>query len=207
MLHETLWNENADLAQQCRDHPFVLGLEHGTLEPAAFQRYVAQDAYYLRAFMRAYALALAKVNEIEPARELHTLIGGVLEELRLHETYAKRLQIDLARVQPYPTTTAYVNFLLHTAWHSDAGHTLAAMTPCMRLYAHLGRALAPTLRDDHPYAEWIRTYSGDEFEGLARRIEHLLDRLAQDTLATHDAYHYAMYCEREFFGAPLGADT
>ena len=54
-LHSTLWQENQDLAQACLHHPFVAGLGDGSLDQSAFERYVAQDAFFLLAFARAYA--------------------------------------------------------------------------------------------------------------------------------------------------------
>ena len=32
MLHDTLWNENAELVRRCLEHPFVQGLADGTLD-------------------------------------------------------------------------------------------------------------------------------------------------------------------------------
>jgi len=60
MLHEILWQQNVRLAEVCLHHPFVRGLADGTLDPEAFRRYVAQDAFFLNAFARAYALAAAR---------------------------------------------------------------------------------------------------------------------------------------------------
>ena len=59
MLHDILWQQNALLVDECLYHPFVRGLANGTLEPETFKRYVAQDAFFLNAFARAYALAAA----------------------------------------------------------------------------------------------------------------------------------------------------
>jgi len=36
-----------------------------------------------------------------------------------------------------------------------------------------------------------------------RTLESLLDDLAPDEPAVHDAYRYAMMCELDFFSAPL----
>ena len=205
-LHLVLWNESADLAEACLRHPFVRGMADGSLAPAAFRRYVAQDVFFLDAFWRAYALAAARITgDPERARAFHRLMGGVLEEIRLHEGYAKGLGIDIRRVKPYPCVQAYTDFLLRTAWHDGPGETVAAMTPCMRLYSWLGKRLRVDLRPGHPYAKWIETYSSAGFEALARELESLLDRLADDRPAIHDAYRYAMQCEVEFFTAPLGA--
>lgn len=203
MLHQTLWQSNADLAQACLNHPFVRGLADGSLDPEAFRRYVSQDAFYLRAFLRAYAIAAAKSETLEQARQYHRLMGGVFYELTLHAGYAERLHIDLARVKPWPSTLAYTDFLLRTAWHGTPGEIAAAMTPCMRLYAFLGQELAKGGLSKHAYADWIATYSGDEVESLAAELESLLDAVAEDTPTIRDAYRYAMQCELSFFSAPL----
>ena len=208
-LHEALWNENRDLALACRSHPFVRGLADGTLELPAFQRYVAQDAYFLRAFARAFALAAARSPDMETWHTFRELLDGAAQELQLHTRYSETLGIDLERVSPYAATQAYTDFLLATAWHSSLDETVAAMTPCMRLYAFLGKELAEEAsaipRASHPYRDWIETYSGAEFQAGASRLEALLDRLATDRPAIRNAYRYAMQCELRFFSAPLEA--
>ena len=205
-LHQTLWEANADLAQACLEQPFVQGLADGSLDAGAFRRYVAQDAFFLKAFLRAYALGAAKCERLEHAARFRDLMGGVLEELELHGRYATSLGIELATVRPLPATRAYTDFLLRTAWSAGVAEIVAAMVPCMRLYAWLGKTLAPKLRDGHPYGDWIRTYSDPAFENLAASVENLLDELAEDGAPIRDVYRYAMLCERDFFAAPLQAE-
>jgi thiaminase/transcriptional activator TenA len=203
MLHATLWQTNLDLARTCLELPFVQALADGRLQAVTFQRYVAQDAFFLNAFLRAYALAAAKCDRLDHVATFRDLMGGVLEELQLHRHYAQRLGIDLNTVEPLSATRAYTDFLLRVAWSAGVGEIVAAMTPCMRLYAWLGAELAPQRYDDHPYGEWIRTYADPEFDALAKRLEELLDDTAADTPAVREAYRYAMICERDFFAAPM----
>ncbi len=198
-LHRVLWESNLDLARACLEHPFVRGLADGSLAPGAFKRYVAQDAFFLRSFLRAYCVAAARCTEKpDQVTVFHRLIGGALEELELHASYAKSLSIDLDRVRPRPATKAYTDFLERTAWTSGAAEVVSAMTPCMRLYAFLGQSLGPAARDN-PYRNWIATYSSDEFEALAAELETLLDETGEDTPAIRRAYRYAMSCELDFF--------
>jgi thiaminase/transcriptional activator TenA len=203
MLHEILWQQNAGLAEACLHHPFVRGLADGTLEPEAFRQYVAQDAFFLNTFARAYAVAAARSQDMETLISLCELLNGVLQELRLHAGYVQELKIELARVQPYWAVEAYTNFLLATAWHREPGETIAAMTPCMQLYGYLGAELAKTVTPGNPYQPWITTYSGCDFQALVTRLESLLDSIAEDTPAVRDAYAYAMRCELNFFAAML----
>jgi thiaminase/transcriptional activator TenA len=201
-LARGLWADNTDLAQAALDHPFVRGLRAGTLPRHHFQAYLAQDAYFLDAFARAYALALAHSPEQQGRRAFFELLAGVFEELRLHEGYAARWEVHLSSVTPMKATQAHTDFLLATAALQGVGETCAAMTPCMRLYAFLGQSLAADHPDEtHPYVEWIRTYADPSFEALAVRLENLLDRYASATPRVQSVYRRAMALELDFFTA------
>ena len=201
-LARTLWQANADWAAKILAHPFVQGLGDGSLPTPSFKGYVAQDAYFLDAFARAYAFCLAHGTTREDLFGFAELIAGVLEELKLHQGYTEKLEISLDNVTPLPATRAYVEFLLHTARQGQLGETIAAMTPCMRLYAFLGQALAE--RNVAPaYADWVKTYADPGFEALAARLEALLDKHATDSAAVRTNYRRAMDLEYGFFDANL----
>jgi thiaminase/transcriptional activator TenA len=201
-LSATLWAANADLAGRILAHGFVRGLADGTLPLQSFKGYVAQDAYFLEAFARAYAFCLAHSTAREDLYGFAALIQGVIDELKLHKSYAERWQVDLAGVQPVEATRAYVDFLLATARRGDLGETIAAMTPCMRLYAFLGTSLAAG-KVAPLYADWVKTYADPGFEALAAELEALLDRHATDTDAVRANYRRAMELELGFFAANL----
>ncbi len=201
-LAKTLWEENADLSRAALEHRFVRGLKDGSLPLDSFKEYIGQDAFFLEAFARAYALALAHGPDQKSLHEFAELLSGVLEELELHEGYAAEWEVRLEDASPGEATLAYTDFLLSTAALGSVGETCAAMTPCMRLYAFLGQELAKEGSDkDNPYAEWIETYADPEFEALAARLEALLDHHAADTSAVRAAYRRAMVLEVAFFEA------
>ncbi len=200
MTAQALWQRNRDLADACLKHPFVQGIASGQLARASFQVYVAQDAYFLEAFARAYALALAKSPDREGIRVFKDLLVGVFEELALHQSYAERWGISL-EPEPLASTRAYTDFLLRTASLEPVGHTAAAMTPCMRLYAWLGQQLAPKLDPESPYAKWVETYSSPDVEALAARLEALLDRYGGEPARLAELYRRAMELELASFQA------
>jgi thiaminase/transcriptional activator TenA len=207
-LAASLWAENADLAAAALAHPFVTGLGDATLPRERFAGYVAQDAFFLEAFARAYALGAAHSRDRAGLDAFADLLAGVRAELRLHEDYAARWGIDLAQVQPLPATLAYTDFLLATASLGGTALTCAAMVPCMRLYAFLGRSLAGRAGDAGDYAEWITTYADPGFEELAGSLERLLDTSAGeaphpsgDAAALRRAYRRALQLEVGFFDA------
>ena len=198
-LARNLWAEHAASAERALDHPFVRGLADGTLPRAGFAGYVAQDAFFLEAFARAYAFAVAHSPDRTALDSFTELLVGARDELRLHASYATAWGVDLSAVEPEPATRAYTDFLLGVAATGDVGVTCTAMTPCMRLYAHLGQGLSA--EDAGPYAAWVATYADPAFETLAATVERLLDRCAEDTAEVRDAYGRAMRLELAFFDA------
>lgn len=204
MKASELFEANLDVARACRDHPFVQGIASGSLDRDAFCFYIAQDAAFLDAFARAYALGMAKAPDRESMTTFRSLVDGVFEELALHGEYAARWGVDLTG-EPAPATRAYTDFLLRVGALEPVGHLCAAMTPCMRLYAWLGQELEPVARADGPYREWVDTYSDPEFGSLAATLEDLLDRLGGDSAAVASHYRTAMRLELDFFAAAIDA--
>ncbi len=166
---------------------------------AAFSAaYIAQDAFFLDAFARAYALALARSRDTTTLLTLADLIGGVRAELGLHAAYSAggaptRPSLSPRR-RPSPTRS-----FCATAATGAEGLTYAAMTPCMRLYAFLGSSLDPSTAGR--YADWIMTYADPDFQALAARLEQLLDDHAPDSVAAGAIYRRAMTLELAFFDA------
>ena len=197
------FDDHRDLVAACEDHPFVRGIASGELPRERFLFYVEQDAWFLRAFARAYALAMAKAPDTATMMELKALLEGVFEELELHRGYAEQWGADL-EPEPAGATLAYTDFLLRVAWSEPVAAILAAMAPCMRLYAHLGQHFAPSASPDSPYLEWVTTYADEEFEALAQRMEALLDAHDDGSEAIAGHYRTAMLRELQFFDQAAG---
>lgn len=202
-LAAALWTSNGDLAAAALAHPFVRGIADGSLPESVFAGYVAQDAFFLESFVRGYALGVARSPDRAGLDAFADMLQGVCEELRLHAGYAARWGIELGEVVPVGATLAYTDFLLATATLADVGVLCAAMTPCMRLYAHLGVSVAKEAADR--YREWVDAYSAPEFQKLTRTLERLLDRYAQDTRLVRGSYRRAMRLELAFFDAASGS--
>ena len=200
-LSQQLWVANAELAQAALDGRFVRGVADGTLPREVFAGYIAQDAHFLQSFARAYALCLAASPDEPTLLAFADLITGVREELGLHATYAAQWGVDPHGDPPAPATLAYTDFLLATAATAGLGVTCAAMTPCLRLYAHLGQEIAAERERADPYAEWVRTYADPAFAALAAQLEGLLDQHGQQGPQVQSAYRRAMQLEVGFFEA------
>ncbi|MEB3294283.1 MAG: TenA family protein [Synechococcales bacterium] len=205
-LAKVLWDMNRDLAIACLESRFVQGIADGSLPKPKFAYYVEQDAFFLESFARAYSVAAAKTPDWQGFKIFHDLADGVLQELQLHQGYAKAWEVDLQKAEPGTATRHYTDFLSAIVWSQEVGVTTAAMLPCMQLYGFLGQQLAASGIPDHAYADWIRTYSSDEFTPLVEQLVELSDRYTLDTPTVQSVYRYAMQCELNFFEAAWTAE-
>ncbi|KAJ3693133.1 hypothetical protein LUZ60_012228 [Juncus effusus] len=205
--------------------PFVVGLASGGLEIDGFRKYIAQDMYFLKAFARAYELAEDCADDDDDKSTINKLKQSVFEELKMHNSVLQKWGVDPTNeVNPNPATTKYTDFLIGTASGKVEGgkgiiatpfektkiaaYTVGAMTPCMRLYAHLGAELAVYLDkfDNHPYKDWIVTYTDKKFQDQAVQIEELLDKLSisltgEELDVIGKLYQQAMKLEVDFFNS------
>ncbi|MGJ9414380.1 TenA family protein [Aeromicrobium sp. CF4.19] len=202
---EAAWTAASGWFGAIVEHPFVVELGDGSLPEEAFTRYLVDDAHYLDRYARVLAqLAVrgAGVRDVELFASAAT--GAVVAERELHTGWlgSRGLDPDAPGVaEPSPTCRAYTGFLLEMAVSAPFDVAVAAVLPCFRVYAEVGRHLAAEVGDDHPYAAWIRTYADPEFDAAVRRAEDCLDRVTRDEPAVIDAYLTATRFEWMFWDA------
>ena len=164
-------------------HPFVRGLRDGTLPIDRFRFYLAQDYVFLIEYCRVLALAAAKARDLQTIGVFTRLLDETLNtEMQMHRDFCHRLGIaatDLEATAPAPITHAYTRHLLTVAYSGSIADILATVLPCQLGYAEIGTALACEGRGgaNSNYAEWIRTYSSQEFIAGAEKLGCLLDDL------------------------------
>lgn len=196
---QKFWNETLAIADRCLQHPFVQGLADGSLAKSKFMGFIAQDAFFLDVFARAYGAGIARAPDLEGRRAFFELAGGVFEELKLHASVAEELGLHLSQVVPLKATRSYTDFLLAHAFSGTLGELIASMAPCMKLYHFLGVALAQDGNSNTKYADWIETYAGADFGNLVIQVEGLMDRYCEGSPAEMALFERAINLEYEFF--------
>ena len=201
-LSNDLWERNFHLALKSLNTKFVQGIKTGKLPKKKFQLYVAQDYYFLESFARAYGLAISKCEDKGSIKVLSELLLGVSEELLLHESYAKKWDINLKSNLIRTETKNYTDFLEDISKNNNCTEILSAMTPCMRLYSWIGKSIS-SYKENNSYKDWIITYSDNAFDQLAKSLEELIDQRSYysqfDELNV--CYEKAMKLEVKFFDA------
>lgn len=166
------------------EHPFVLALADGTLDPERFKFYQMQDARYLEAF--ADAAALISIRCEAPEAKLWFLEAArtaLVVEAELHAGYGPA---NLRALELTPNNRAYQDHMVSAAQRGSLVEAIAALTPCPWLYVTLGQHLERrlgTIGDTHPYAAWLRMYSDPGFNPF---MEALLGHL-EDAAGAADA--------------------
>lgn len=167
-------------------HPFVRALADGSLDAERFRFYQMQDARYLQAF--ADAASLISTRCPDPADKLWFIDAARLAlvvEGELHAGYGRRLgytPADIAALALTPNNRAYQDHMVASATRGSLVEAIAALTPCPWLYIALGQHLLAemgAIPDDHPYADWLRTYADPGFNAYMEAILAHLERAAE----------------------------
>ena len=202
---ESLWSSGVEIYDSILEHPFLLGLTSGQLDPQRFAYYLAQDAHYLRDYARALAVVAAKAPTHEAAGMFARHAAGTVDvELALHPTLLPQPGLDpaeLAAVAISPTTLSYTSYLLATVYGGSFSDGLAAVLPCYWIYARVGETLRGQGSPDPRYQRWIDTYGGAEFAAVVAEVLALADtagRHLSDADRAQARRHFVVTCRYEW---------
>ena len=207
---EIVEKKTLPVRQAILSHPFITGVGDGTLPVEKFKYYVMQDYVYLIDYARVLALASARAPDLESMSWFAGLLDETLNtEMDLHRSFCSEFGITreaLEATQAAPTTVAYTSFLLKVAHQGSFGELVAALLPCQWGYWDIGQHLAKQGEPKQAplYGQWIRMYSSEEFEELARNIRNLADLTAEGAAPAYlasmeEAYLTSLRLEHRFW--------
>ncbi len=164
------------------EHPMVRAIGDSTLPHEAFRGYFEQNVLYLRDYVRAIAMLVAKAPDVESMGTLTRFLARIADdEIPANLRFLERLGGDVEAVdragvaEMHPTTYAYTRHLLATCAQGDCAEGLAAVLPCQWSYGELARPLMASRPADHIYADWIAMFGNDDYNVLVRASTDLLD--------------------------------
>ena len=178
----TLWSDIESIYGAILNQPFIKELEEGSLSRERFVFYMKQDSLYLQDFSRALAIAGARAPNVPAMQSLYEFAAGVIVvERALHETDFRDFDVELD-VERSPACFTYGEFLLSTASLASYAEAVAALLPCFWIYREVGASIIENARANigsNPYARWIETYSGEDFDRSVQRAIALTDEAAE----------------------------
>jgi thiaminase/transcriptional activator TenA len=98
----------------------------------------------------------------------------------MHLRYCTGWGLTEAQVEAMPeakANMAYTRFVLEAGMAGDLLDLCVALAPCVVGYAEIGRELAAKRHNDHPYRDWIATYSSPDYQEVGRNAVARLDEL------------------------------
>lgn len=182
-------------------HAFVEGMLDGTLPREAYLRYLVQDYLFLVHFSRAWALAVTKAEMLDEMRACAATVHALLdEEMRLHiEACAAEgiPEAELFAAREAPQNVAYTRYVLDAGHSGDFLDLMAALAPCVLGYGEIGTRLAAEAGET-PYADWIATYSGTDYQRTCREVGALIDAAVDRRLgpAPEESPRWSRLCGR-----------
>jgi thiaminase/transcriptional activator TenA len=185
---------DAELWHAATHHPFLDGVRDGTLERAAFSRWLVQDYRFALALLRAEGRFLANA----PRDDLEVLAHGVqalVAELAWFERKAAEGGLDLA-APLHPTARAYVDYLQATTYE-PYGVQLTALWALERAYLDAWRTALPGAP---AYREFVEHWTSDVYAAWVGSLEAAANRvLARGGEAEREAFRWVARYERDFW--------
>ncbi|EAL0079887.1 thiaminase II [Campylobacter coli] len=186
MLFSRLIEVNSQIWDEYLHHEFVKKLENGSLKEENFLFYLKQDYIYLIHYAKCYARLALNAKNAEELRFAMKFQNYIIEgEIELHKSILK-LGIDADKLNVKDeslTNIAYTRYMLSVGESGDFLDMLVALSACAIGYGYIGAEIYKRLDKEklqnHPYKEWILTYSSDEFQNEIKEFEDFLNSYTQ----------------------------
>ncbi len=199
MTTQELIQADAGLWRAATHHAFLDEVRDGTLAPAAFARWLAQDYHFGVALTRTEARILA----CAPREDLELLAGGVqvmVAELDWFERKASEREVDL-NVSLHRTARAYIDYL-HGLTYEPYSVQLTALWALERAYLEGWRTALPGAP---AFREFVEHWTNDAYGAYVDALEAGANRvLAMDANAEREAFRWVARYEQAFWQMAYG---
>lgn len=185
-VSERLLQDSADIWQEYNQHPFVRGIQDGTLSKDRFRFYMIQDYLYLEEYAKAFAVGVAKAKSIPVAMLFAKYIPVMTGELNVHEGYLARLNVTQEEIDSARRSldnVSYTSYMLRVAYEEGEAEILAAILSCAYSYQVIAEKILqnnPKADQDPFYGDWVRGYSDAGYAEANVELIDALNRLTKD---------------------------
>lgn len=208
---DRLYRENKELWSAYLVHPFIEGMKNATLSIDSFKYYMIQDYHYLIDYTKVFAIGLSKAKTEEYVNYFSNALSNIAwETTNVHRKYMERLGITEEEIDSAKhsfSNTTYTSYMLTKANENDDINALAAVLSCSWSYAFIGKKMleaSPDLVDNNIYGEWVKAYSGDDFqnmnEELMKKFDERCEGLNEERLdELSEIFKVCSECEYRFW--------
>ena len=185
-LTERLLEATKDIWVSYNMHPFVMGIQNGTLDKDKFRWYIVQDYLYLRDYAKVFAIGVAKAKSLETANLFAKYINVMNGELDIHSGYLARMgvtQEEIDEAMPSLDNVSYTSYMLRIAYEEGEAEILAAIMSCACSYEAIAKNIMlnnPNAINDDFYGDWVRGYISDSYSAENKILLKSLNRLTEN---------------------------
>ncbi len=184
---ERLLEAAKDIWDSYNEHPFVKGIEEGTLDKEKFRYYIVQDYLYLVDYAKSFALGIAKAKSVETTQlfsnYITALTGG---EMNIHHGYMGKFEVSEEEVDNTPRALdnlSYTSYMLRVAYEEGEAEILAATLSCAYSYEVIAKKMVknnPECINHEFYGEWVAEYPREDYAKSNITLMDALNRLAEN---------------------------
>lgn len=168
------------------EHPFVLGIQDGTLNREKFRYYIIQDYLYLEEYAKVFALGIAKAKSPETIQLFSKYVTLLTEgEMDIHRGYMGKFDLSQEEVEATPRALdnlSYTSYMLRVAYEEGEAEILTAILSCAYSYEVIAKTILANnpAATGHPfYGEWIRGYADPHYSEANVLLLDMTDRLTR----------------------------
>lgn len=173
-----------DIRADYYTHPFVKGIEDGTLDREKFRYYIKQDYLYLIEYTKVFGIGIAKAKSTEVIKLFASYIQLLTDgEMDIHRGYMGKFGVteeELADTSRALDNLSYTSYMLRVAYEEGEAEVLAAILSCAYSYEMIARNIVKNNPDsvNHEfYGDWIKGYLSDEYRKANVVLFEMLEKL------------------------------
>ena len=183
---ERLLDAAKDIWKKYNEHPFVLGIQNGTLDKEKFRYYIVQDYLYLEDYAKTFAVGVAKAKNLKIANLFAKYINVMNGELDIHNGYLAKLGVTQEEIESTPRALdnlSYTSYTLRVAYEEGQAEIFAAILACAYSYEVIAKNIVknnPSSVDDEFYGDWVRGYISDGYAAENAVLLEVMDSLTEE---------------------------
>lgn len=166
---DRLIRASKEIWESYNKHPFVMGIQNGTLEKEKFRYYIMQDFLYLKDYTKIFAIGMAKAKSIKTASLFSKYIAVINSEMDIHRGYIGKLHItqeEIDSMKPSLDNLSYTSYMLRVAYEEGEAEILTAILSCAYTYEAFPKKTMedrPDAVNDSFYSDWIKGYTSKAY--------------------------------------------
>ena len=183
---ERLLDAAKDIWKKYNEHPFVLGIQDGTLDKEKFRYYIVQDYLYLEDYAKTFAVGVAKAKSLKIANLFAKYINVMNGELDIHNGYLAKLGVTQEEIESTPRALdnlSYTSYMLRVAYEEGQAEIFAAILACAYSYEVIAKNIVknnPSSVDDEFYGDWVKGYISDGYAAENAVLLEVMDSLTEE---------------------------